>query len=91
MPELFRTGISLERELLEIFDRAISRKGYANLSKAIRDLERDYAVSEDVETNRTVVGTLTLIYNHHEPGLSERITDIQHHAGPKVRRPRTST
>jgi CopG family transcriptional regulator, nickel-responsive regulator len=84
MAELIRTGISLERELLEMFDRAIGRKGYTNRSKAIRDLVRDYAVSEDVETNRIVVGSLTLVYNHHKPGLSERITDIQHHAGPKV-------
>jgi CopG family transcriptional regulator, nickel-responsive regulator len=84
MAELIRTGISLERELLDMFDRAIGRKGYTNRSKAIRDLVRDYAVSEDVETNRTVVGTLTVVYNHHKPGLSERINDIQHHAGQKV-------
>ncbi len=84
MPELIRTGISLERELLEMFDRAISRKGYTNRSKAIRDLVRDYAVSEDIEANRIVVGTLTLVYNHHKPGLSERINDIQHHAGQRV-------
>jgi len=84
MAELIRTGISLERELLEMFDRVISRKGYTNRSKAIRDLVRDCAVSEDVETNRTVVGTLTLVYNHHKPGLSERINDIQHHAGQRV-------
>jgi CopG family transcriptional regulator, nickel-responsive regulator len=84
MAKLIRTGISLERELLEMFDRAIGRKGYTNRSKAIRDLVRDYAVSEDVETNRTVVGTLTVVYNHHKPGLSEHINDIQHHAGQKV-------
>jgi CopG family transcriptional regulator, nickel-responsive regulator len=84
MAELIRTGISLERELLDMFDRAIGKKGYTNRSKAIRDLVRDYAVSEDVETNRTVVGTLTVVYNHHKPGLSERINDIQHHAGQKV-------
>lgn len=84
MADLIRTGISLERELLEMFDRAISRKGYTNRSKAIRDLVRDYAVSEDIESNRTVVGTLTVVYNHHKPGLSERINDIQHHAGQKV-------
>jgi CopG family transcriptional regulator, nickel-responsive regulator len=84
MAELIRTGISLERELLEKFDRAIGRKGYTNRSKAIRDLVRDYAVSEDIEANRIVVGTLTLVYNHHKPGLSERINDIQHHASQKV-------
>jgi len=84
MAELARTGISLDRELLERFDRVIRKKGYKNRSEAIRDLVRDYAVAEDVEENRTVVGTLTLVYDHHRPGLSERLIHAQHHAHGKV-------
>jgi CopG family nickel-responsive transcriptional regulator len=84
MPELIRTGISLERELLERFDRVIGKKGYKNRSKAIRDLVRDYAVAEDVEEDRTVAGTLTLVYDHHRPKLSERLIELQHHAHGKV-------
>jgi len=84
MAELARTGISLDRELLERFDRVIRKKGYKNRSEAIRDLVRDYAVAEDVEENRTVVGTLTLVYDHHRPRLSERLIHAQHHAHGKV-------
>ncbi len=84
MAELVRTGISLDRELLERFDRVIRKKGYKNRSEAIRDLVRDYAVAEDVEENRTVVGTLTLVYDHHRPRLSERLIHAQHHAHGKV-------
>lgn len=84
MAELVRTGISLERELLERFDRAIRKKRYQNRSEAIRDLVRDYAVEEDIEENRTVVGSLTVVYNHHRPKLSEQLIEVQHHAYGKV-------
>jgi CopG family nickel-responsive transcriptional regulator len=77
MAELVRTGISLDRKLLERFD-------YKNRSEAIRDLVRDYAVAEDIKENRTVVGTLTIVYDHHRPGLSERLIHAQHHAHGKV-------
>ncbi len=73
MSTLIRTGISLESDLLERFDRVIHKKGYKNRSEAIRDLVRDYAVAEDVEEDRTVVGTLTMVYDHHRPKLSEQL------------------
>ena len=84
MSTLIRTGISLESDLLERFDRVIHKKGYKNRSEAIRDLVRDYAVAEDVEENRTVVGTLTMVYDHHRPKLSEQLIEAQHHAENKV-------
>jgi CopG family transcriptional regulator, nickel-responsive regulator len=84
MAELVRTGISLERELLECFDRAIRKKRYQNRSEAIRDLVRDYAVEEDIEENRTVVGSLTVVYDHHRPKLSEQLIEVQHHSHGKV-------
>ena len=80
MSTLIRTGISLDSELLLRFDRVIRKKGYTNRSEAIRDLVRDYAVAEDVEENRTVVGTLTMVYDHHRPKLSEQLIEAQHHA-----------
>jgi CopG family transcriptional regulator, nickel-responsive regulator len=84
MAHLVRTGISLESDLLERFDRVIHKKGYQNRSEAIRDLVRDYAVEEDVEENRTVVGTLTMVYDHHRPKLSEQLIEAQHEAQSKV-------
>jgi CopG family transcriptional regulator, nickel-responsive regulator len=84
MAQLVRTGISLESDLLERFDRVIHKKGYKNRSEAIRDLVRDYAVTEDVEENRIVVGTLTMVYDHHRPKLAERLIEAQHHAEGQV-------
>src|ERR1035438_7109851 len=84
MAQLVRTGISLESDLLKRFDRAIGKKGYRNRSEAIRDLVRDYAVAEDVEENRVVVGTLTMVYDHHQPRLAEQLIEAQHHAHDMV-------
>jgi CopG family nickel-responsive transcriptional regulator len=84
MGDLIRTGVSLERDLLERFDQAIGRKGYGNRSEAIRDLIREHLVQEEADENRVIVGTLTMVYDHHRPGLSEKLIDAQHHASAEV-------
>ena len=84
MPQLSRTGVSLDEDLLKEFDRLIARRGYANRSEAIRDLIREALLSEAVDANKPVVGTLTLVYDHHVPGLSEKLTAAQHAAGTAV-------
>jgi CopG family nickel-responsive transcriptional regulator len=80
MPGLSRTGVSLDEELLQEFDRLISQRGYQNRSEALRDLIRDSLLSEAVDSNKAVVGTLTLIYDHHLPNLSQKLTEAQHQA-----------
>jgi CopG family nickel-responsive transcriptional regulator len=84
MSTLIRTGISLDRELLQRFDQAIKKKGYGSRSEAIRDLVRDHAVASDLAADRVIVGTLTLVYNHHQPKLSERLLAAQHEYHGKV-------
>jgi CopG family nickel-responsive transcriptional regulator len=81
---LVRTGISLDRALLARFDRIISRKGYGSRSEAVRDLVREHAVQADVSGNKVIVGTLTVVYDHHQPRLSERLIAAQHHYHGKV-------
>jgi CopG family nickel-responsive transcriptional regulator len=78
MTSLMRTGISLEQDLLDKFDLLIKQKGYSNRSEAIRDLVRDHFVQEDVASNKVVVATLTLVYDHHQPKLSEQLISAQH-------------
>jgi CopG family transcriptional regulator, nickel-responsive regulator len=79
MSDLSRTGVSIDSELLEQFDRFIETQGYANRSEALRDLIRDRLVSDAVlAPNAEVVGTVTLIYDHHSRLLPEKLTDIQH-------------
>jgi CopG family nickel-responsive transcriptional regulator len=76
---LSRIGIAIDSVLLERFDRSIGRRGYTNRSEAFRDLIRDRLVSEQTAApNATVFGTVTLIYDHHAHGVSEKLTEAQH-------------
>jgi CopG family transcriptional regulator, nickel-responsive regulator len=84
MAELSRTGISLEQDLLEGFDKFLARRGYKNRSEALRDMIREALLSEAVDSNKPVVGTLTLVYDHHIPNLAQKLTEVQHHAGAIV-------
>ena len=84
MGELARIGVSLESDLLQKFDQIISQKGYSNRSEAIRDLIRDRLVGVQVDQNKTVVGTLTIVYDHHRPNLTEKLVEAQHQLGGKV-------
>jgi CopG family nickel-responsive transcriptional regulator len=70
--------------LLHRFDRAIAGKGYQNRSEAIRDLIRDHLVGEEIEKNKVVAATLTIVYDHHRPNLTEKLVEAQHRAGAKV-------
>ena len=54
MGDLIRTGLSLERDLLTRFDRAIGRKGYPNRSEAVRDLIREHLVEEELTGTKSL-------------------------------------
>lgn len=76
MGVLSRIGIALDSDLLERFDDFISRLGYTNRSEAFRDLIRDRLVAEQTATpSATVVGTVTLIYDHHSHGGMPALRD----------------
>lgn len=79
MGVLSRIGIALDSDLLKRFDRSISRRGYTNRSEAFRDLIRDRLVTEQTAApSAIVVGTITLIYDHHAYGVTEKLTELQH-------------
>ena len=79
MPNLSRIGISIDADLLDQFDQFIAKKGYENRSEAFRDLIRDQLVGTLVgPSDALVVGTVTLIYDHHTRLLPEKLTDLQH-------------
>ena len=79
MGVLSRIGIALDSDLLSKFDHFISDQGYTNRSEAFRDLIRDRLVGVAVQNPQAfVVGTVTLIYDHHARLLPEKLTDLQH-------------
>lgn len=80
MPTLSRFGVSIEENLLARFDQLIEAKGYANRSEAIRALIRNLLLETRVEESpeAEVIGTITLVYDHHAGDLSGRLVDLQH-------------
>jgi CopG family nickel-responsive transcriptional regulator len=68
----------MDEKLLTQFDDYIGQRGYSNRSEAVRDLIRKVLVNEEWEQDSEVVGVVTLVYNHHQPQLQEKITEIQH-------------
>ncbi len=79
MGELSRIGVAIDSDLLEKFDGLIARRGYTNRSQAFRDLIRDELVERAWESpDSRVVGTVTIVYDHHVRLLNEKLTDLQH-------------
>lgn len=79
MSDLSRIGVAIDASLLKKFDRLIASRGYTNRSEAFRDLIRDELVEKTWEhPDAQVVGTVTLVYDHHVRQLNERLTDLQH-------------
>lgn len=78
MPNMVRLSISLEGDLADELDRLVSRAGYENRSEYLRDLIRNQLVEEEWTYGREVLGTITLIYDHHQSGLSDKLNALQH-------------
>ncbi len=80
MSDIIRFGVSIEQDLLENYDRLIAERGYATRSEALRDLIREALIQQKiaVETDTEVLGSLTLVYDHHARNLSQEMAAIQH-------------
>ncbi|WP_457678492.1 nickel-responsive transcriptional regulator NikR [Thermovibrio sp.] len=78
MGRLVRFAVSIDERLFEKFDKLIREKGYANRSEAVRDLIRGALIEENLKEDNFAFGTITLVYDHHQKELSEKITDIEH-------------
>lgn len=81
MSEITRFGVSVEDELLKSFDDLIAGQAYANRSEALRDLMRDALVKSRIENSpedAEVLGSLTLVYDHHATELNDKMNQLQH-------------
>ncbi len=82
--KLVRVSLSLEEPLLETLSGLVAAKGYENRSEYIRDLIREQMTRKQWEAGGEVIATLTMIYNHHQRGLTEKLVDLQHHCGEHI-------
>ncbi len=75
---LKRFSISLDEDLLEDFDLFIRQRRYENRSEAIRDLIRKSFVKDEWAADKDVMGVISLVYDHHQHQLQEKVTEQQH-------------
>ncbi len=78
MSELVRVSISIEKPLYERLEKLVRQSGYTNRSEFVRDLVRRQIVQREWDSDREVAGTVTLVYDHHVRGLTDRLTALQH-------------
>ena len=78
--ELARFSVAMPEDLLMRFDGFVARRGLAkNRSEVVRDLVREALIAEEVgEPGTEVMGTLTIVFNHHSSDVQEKLHHIQH-------------
>ena len=79
MSDLIRLSISLDKSLSARLDRLVRGSQYTNRSEFIRDLVRQRLVEQQwADQHEEVVGTITLLYDHHTRQLNDKLTETQH-------------
>ena len=78
--DLMRFSVAMPEDLLIRFDRLVARRGLAkNRSEVVRDLVRDALVEDSCAMPGVeVMGTLTIVFDHHASDLQEKLHTIQH-------------
>lgn len=78
--DLMRFSVAMPEDLLIRFDRLVARRGLAkNRSEVVRDLVRDALVEDECAMpGIEVMGTLTIVYDHHASDLQDKLHTIQH-------------
>lgn len=83
--ELERVSLAIEKDLLRRFDRLLAKRRLGNRSEAVRDLIRKRLVDEANEGGRgEAVASLTLVYDHAQRELSDRLIASGHHHPARV-------
>jgi len=76
---LERITIAIESDLLSSFEELLERRSLGNRSEAIRDLIRRRLVDDEIECEEgEAVASLTLIYDHEQRELSDRLIGAGH-------------
>ncbi len=75
---LRRFTVSMEDSLLDDFDIFIQDHHYHNRSEALRDLIRSRIIEKEWQAEKPVMGVISLVYDHHQHQLQEKVTELQH-------------
>ena len=86
MGKLTRFSVAMDEDLLSKFDQLVMRRGDGrNRSEAVRDLVRDVLVESEWQGSAgEIVGTITMVFDHHTSDLSEKLDAVQHAHHDKI-------
>lgn len=75
-----RFSVAMPEDLLIRFDALVAKRGLAkNRSEVIRDLVRDALIEEECSLpGEEVMGTLTIVFDHHTGDVRDKLDGIQH-------------
>ena len=80
-----RVSLALDDALLRQLDEKMAECGSKNRSEFVRELLRDYLVGEAwASAEAEMLGTITLLYNHHQRELCGKLTELQHDSPVKI-------
>lgn len=81
MSTLARISLAIPEDLVGALDARVDAAGLGNRSEVVRDLVRAW-LAEDGHADEPVVGTLTLLYDHHDREVAKDLISHGHeHAG----------
>ena len=79
MSDIMRFSVSVESDLMELFDEYCQQEQFATRSEAVRQLIRYMLTRRAWESgDQEVAGSLTLIYDHHRSQLRDQLVQLQH-------------
>ena len=80
--KLVRFSVTIPEDLLNEFENEYYSENRENRSEAIRNLMRSYVAGERWKTgNKEIFATVTIVYDHHMPELTGKLTAAQHDCG----------
>lgn len=83
--KLIRFSITVPEDLLEEFEKNYYADNRDNRSESIRTLMREYISRERWRCNTGLVyATITIVYDHHLPELTGKLTKAQHDCGEVI-------
>jgi CopG family transcriptional regulator, nickel-responsive regulator len=79
MSDLVRTSVAIEKPLYDQLEKLVRKSGYRNRSEYVRDMIRERLVQRQWAKDEEVLGTITLVYDHHRRQLTGKLISLQHH------------
>lgn len=84
--DLVRFSVTMPTALLAELDAYANRRGTStNRSEVLRDIVRERLVDETASMpDAEVVGSITMVYDHHTPDLAFKLDKIQHRHATEI-------